>query len=181
METLINHEKRGARRDSLNPAALNNAMNNVHRAGIPGVFVEVRDGDQVWRGAAGVADVSTCLPVTPEKRHRIGSITKTFTAAAILQQVERGQIDLDTPIGHYLPKLVPGERGGAITVRMLINHTSGLAEYLPYAYPFLKAFPKLADTTPECRAKSRVCAQSRRRAGGRLSGSVAYWPVVALD
>jgi D-alanyl-D-alanine carboxypeptidase len=149
MGTQINHEKRGADRDSLNPADLNNAIYNVHRAGIPGVFAEVRDGDEVWRGAAGVADVGAGLPVSPGKRHRVGSITKTFTAAAVLQRAERGQIDLDTPIGHYLPELAPGERGGAITVRMLINHTSGLAEYLPYAYPSLKAFPKLAHTTPE--------------------------------
>ena len=124
-------------------------MDKVHRAGMPGVFAEVRDGDQVWRGAAGVADLSTGRPVTPDMRHRVGSITKTFTAAAVLQQVESGQIGLDTPIGHYLPRLVPGERGDAITVRMLINHTSGLAEYLPYAYPSLKAFPSLAKTTPE--------------------------------
>ena len=63
--------------------------------------------------------------------------------------MESGQIGLDTPIGHYLPGLVPGERGDTITVRMLINHTSGLAEYLPYAYPSFKAFPSLADTTPK--------------------------------
>ena len=126
----------------LNPRELKTAIDNVHRAGMPGVFAEVRDGDQVWRGAAGVADVSTGRPVTPDMRHRVGSITKTFTAAAVLQQVESGQIGLDTPIGHYLPQLVPGERGKTITVRMLINHTSGLAEYLPYAYPSLKAFPR---------------------------------------
>ena len=136
-------------KNPLDPAELERAIQNVHRAGMPGVFAEVRDGDQVWRGAAGVADVSTGRPVTPDMRHRVGSITKTFTAAAVLQQVESGQIGLDTPIGHYLPRLVPGERGNAITVRMLINHTSGLAEYLPYAYPSLKAFPSLADTTPE--------------------------------
>jgi D-alanyl-D-alanine carboxypeptidase len=116
---------------------------------MPGVFAEVRDGDQVWRGASGVADVTTGRSVTPDMRHRVGSITKTFTAAAVLQQVERGQIQLDAPIGHYLPRLVPGERGDTITVRMLLNHTSGLAEYLPYAYSSLKAFPSLADTTPE--------------------------------
>ncbi len=132
----------------LDDGELNAALQAVHRAGMPGVFAEVRDGDQVWRGAAGVADVGTGRPVTPDMRHRVGSITKTFTAAAVLQQVESGQIGLDTPIGHYLPRLVPGERGNAITVRMLINHTSGLAEYLPYAYPSLKAFPSLADTTP---------------------------------
>lgn len=67
----------------------------------------------------------------------------------MLQQVENGEVELDRPIGHYLPELVPGERGAAITVRMLLNHTSGLAEYLPYAYPSLKAFPNLADTTPQ--------------------------------
>src|SRR5689334_21959153 len=115
---------------------------------MPGLFAEVRSGDQVWRGAAGVADVTTGRPVTADMRHRVGSITKTFTAAAVLQQVESGHIGLDAPIGRYLPKLVPGERGAAITVRMLINHTSGLAEYLPYDYPSLGAFPALADTSP---------------------------------
>ncbi|QEU63842.1 class A beta-lactamase-related serine hydrolase [Streptomyces galilaeus] len=136
-------------KNPLDSAALNAAIENVHRAGMPGLFAEVRDDDQVWRGAAGVADVTTGRPVTADMRHRVGSITKTFTAAAVLQQVESGRIGLDTPIGRYLPKLVPGERGEAITVRMLINHTSGLAEYLPYAYPSLKAFPALADTGPQ--------------------------------
>ncbi|MGW6645453.1 serine hydrolase domain-containing protein [Streptomyces iakyrus] len=134
---------------SLDSAALDAAIENVHRAGMPGLFAEVRDGDEVWRGAAGVADVATGRPVTADMRHRVGSITKTFTAAAVLQQVESGRIGLDTPIGRYLPKLVPGDRGDAITVRMLINHTSGLAEYLPCAYPSLKAYPALADTGPQ--------------------------------
>ncbi len=136
-------------KNPLDPGDLKTAIDKVHRAGMPGVFAEVRDGDEVWRGAAGVADVSTGRPVTPEMRHRVGSISKTFTAAAVLQQVESAQIGLDTPIAHYLPRLVPGERGDTITVRMLITHTSGLAEYLPYAYPSLNAFPSLAKTTPE--------------------------------
>ncbi|MFE7120381.1 serine hydrolase domain-containing protein [Streptomyces sp. NPDC057654] len=132
----------------LDRAALDAALENVHRAGMPGLFAEVRDGDQVWRGAAGVAEVATGRPVSADMRHRVGSVTKTFTAAAVLQQVESGRIGLDAPIGRYLPKLVPGERGDAITVRMLINHTSGLAEYLPYAYSSLRAFPDLAETGP---------------------------------
>jgi len=133
----------------LNPQELKTAIAIVHSAGMPGVFAEVREGDEVWRGAAGLADINTGRSVTADMRHRVGSITKTFTAAAVLQQVESGQIGLDTPIGHYLPRLVPGELGNRITVRMLINHTSGLAEYLPYAYPSLKAFPALANTTPK--------------------------------
>jgi D-alanyl-D-alanine carboxypeptidase len=133
----------------LDSTQLTAALDNLHRAGMPGVFAEVREGDHVWRGAAGVADVTTGRRVTPDMRHRVGSITKTFTAAAVLQQVERGQIRLDAPIGRYLPRLAPGERGDAITVRMLLNHTSGLADYLPYAYASLKAFPSLAETSPE--------------------------------
>src|SRR5215467_8688791 len=148
-EQRIDHDTPAIVKNPLDREALKNAIDNVHRAGMTGVFAEVRDRDQVWRGAAGVADVSTGHPVSPDMRHRVGSISKTFTAAAILQQVESGQIGLDTPIGYYLPQLVPGECGGTITVRMLINHTSGLAEYLPYAYPSLKPFPRLADTTPK--------------------------------
>ncbi|MEU5260065.1 serine hydrolase domain-containing protein [Amycolatopsis sp. NPDC021455] len=129
--------------------SLDSALENVHHAGVPGLFAEVWDGDEVWRGAAGVADVATGRPVTAGMRHRVGSVTKTFTAAAVLQQVEEGQLDLDAPVGRYLPRLVPGERGQAITVRMLINHTSGLAEYLPYAYPSLAAYPDLAGTSPQ--------------------------------
>ncbi|MER5775430.1 serine hydrolase domain-containing protein [Streptomyces sp. NPDC002039] len=136
-------------KNPLDSATLNAAIEDVHRAGIPGLFAEVRDGDQVWRGAAGLADVAGGRPVTADMRHRVGSITKTFTAAAVLQQVESGRIGLDTPIGRYLPKVVPGDRGDAITVRMLINHTSGLAEYLPYAYPSLKGMPVVADTRPQ--------------------------------
>ncbi len=62
--------------NSLNPVELETAMHRVHRAGMPGVIAEVRDGDQVWRGAAGVADVSTSRPISSDMRHRVGSITK---------------------------------------------------------------------------------------------------------
>ncbi|MFJ7966509.1 serine hydrolase domain-containing protein [Streptomyces sp. NPDC096324] len=136
-------------KNPLDTAALEAAVESVHRAGVPGLFAEVRDGDLVWRGAAGVADLTTGRPVTAGMRHRVGSITKTFTAAAVLRQVEAGRIGLDAPVGRYLPALVPGARGDATTVRMLLNHTSGLAEYLPYAYPSLKAYPAIADTGPQ--------------------------------
>ncbi|CAM5402112.1 hydrolase [Streptomyces spiroverticillatus] len=134
----------------LDSAALTEALEKVQRAGVPGLFAEIRHGDEVWRGAVGVADLTTGRPVAADMKHRIGSLTKTFTTAAVLQQAERGTIGLDTPIGTYLPHLVPGLRGEQITVRMLINHTSGLAEYLPYVYTSLKAFPDLARTGPEC-------------------------------
>jgi D-alanyl-D-alanine carboxypeptidase len=126
-------------------AALQSATDAVHRAGVPGVHAEVRDGDQVWRGASGVADVQTGRPVRPDMRQRVGSITKTFTAVAVVQQVEQGRIQLDAPIGRYLPRLVPGERGQKVTVRMLLNHTSGIADYLFSAFPSLPTSPRSLD------------------------------------
>ena len=136
------------RTGALETTVLEAAAGDVHAAGIPGIFAEVRVRDDVWRGAAGVADLVTRAPVTPGMRHRVGSISKTFVAAAVLQLVERRAVDLDAPIRRYLPNLVPGGRGDAITVRMLLNHTSGLADYLPTAYPSLAAFPVVADTSP---------------------------------
>lgn len=122
------------------PAAVQSALDAVRDAGMTGVHIEVRDGDRVWSGASGVADIASGEPIRPDMLHRVGSITKTFVAAAIMQQVEQGRIGLDTPIGDYLPHLVPGERGAAITVRMLLDHTSGLAEHLPYSFPSLAGF-----------------------------------------
>ncbi|MEV5410822.1 serine hydrolase domain-containing protein [Thermopolyspora sp. NPDC052614] len=133
----------------LDPAGLQSAMDEVHRAGMPGVFAEVRSDGRVWRGASGVADLATGRPVTPRMVQRVGSLAKTFVAAAVLQQVEKGRIELDAPIGRYLPLVVPGERGKKITVRMLLNHTSGISEYLGYAFPSLQKFPSLPDTSPK--------------------------------
>ena len=68
-------------------------------------------------------------------RPRCGSASaaspKSFTAAPIVQQVAAGRIRLDAPIGAHLPKLVPGARSKRTMVRMLLNHTCGMAEYLP--------------------------------------------------
>jgi D-alanyl-D-alanine carboxypeptidase len=100
-----------------------------HTAGIPGVAAEVRDGDRVWRGAAGVADRRTGAPERPGLEHRIGSVTKTFVATVVLQLAAEHRVGLDTPIADYLPGLLPGDLGQETTVRMLLGHTSGLGDY----------------------------------------------------
>lgn len=133
----------------LDRAGLEAAMDAVHDAGMPGIFGEVRDGEETWRGASGVADLDTGRPVTPGMRQRVGSITKTFTAVAVMRLVERGSVGLDAPVGRYLPELVPGERGQKITVRMLLGNTSGIPDYLPYAFPSLAAWPSLPDVSPQ--------------------------------
>ncbi|MEV0823069.1 serine hydrolase domain-containing protein [Nonomuraea rubra] len=121
----------------LDRQALRQALSAVHEAGMYGIYSQVRDGSQTWQGASGVADVASNRPVKPGMVHRIGSITKTFTAVAVLQQVARGAVELDAPISRYLPDVVPGERGERITVRMLLNHTSHLADHVGPAFPSL--------------------------------------------
>jgi D-alanyl-D-alanine carboxypeptidase len=101
-----------------------------HAAGMPGMNAEVRESDQRYGLAAGVADLTTGRPARPGAYHRIGGATKSFVAVAVLQLVGERRIDLDAPIGRYLPDIVPDERGRQITVRMLLNHTSGLADFV---------------------------------------------------
>ncbi|MGW2816328.1 serine hydrolase domain-containing protein [Streptomyces sp. NPDC001415] len=121
----------------LDSKALGAALDAVHAAGMYGADAEVRDGNQEWQGATGLADIGTGRAMRPQLQHRVGSVTKAFTSVAVLQQVAKGRIDLDAPIGRYLPGTVPGERGRAITVRMLLNHTSGIGDYIPAAFPSL--------------------------------------------
>lgn len=117
-----------------------------HTAGMPGVFAEVRDGNAVWKGAAGVADVESRRPARPGFSHRVGSITKTFVATTVLKLVAERRVSLDAPIGKYLPDLVTGERGQKITVRMLLNHTSGVGNYTDL-YQDPKAWQELRYTS----------------------------------
>ncbi|WP_433294085.1 serine hydrolase domain-containing protein [Actinoplanes sp. CA-030573] len=108
---------------------LQQLLDAVHAAGMPGLFAEVRDGHDTWRGASGLADVRTGRPADPASEHRIGSITKTFVATTVLQLVGEHRVRLDAPIGRYLPDVVGGRLGREVTVRMLLNHTSGIGNY----------------------------------------------------
>ncbi|RFS84544.1 class A beta-lactamase-related serine hydrolase [Actinomadura spongiicola] len=131
------------------PAKLRATLDAAHDAGMYGTWSAAQDGRTAWNGASGVADVQTRRPVKPDMRQRVGSITKTFVATAILQQVEKGRLELDAPVGRYLPDVFPGRHGKQVTVRMLLNHTSGLGDYL------LLAFPSLSDLSPESLDENR--------------------------
>lgn len=88
----------------------------------------VRDGEVLWSGATGHADLEAGIPLTPETRMRIGSVSKPFTAAIALRLAEQGLLDLDAPIGPAVPEFAaPG--AGAITPAMLASHTSGVRHY----------------------------------------------------
>ncbi|MBI1383162.1 MAG: serine hydrolase [Planctomycetaceae bacterium] len=89
----------------------------------------VADGGQVvYRGARGLANSDWGIPNAPETKFRIASVTKQFTAMAVLQLVRDGALELDAPIGRYLPNY-PAEAGARVTIRHLLNHTSGIPSY----------------------------------------------------
>jgi len=93
----------------------------------PGVAVLVaRDGKVLFDHAYGLADRDKQTPATPETRFRIGSVTKQFTAAAILRLAQDDRLSIDDPLAKYFPSY-PG--GGKITLRHLLTHTSGLHNY----------------------------------------------------
>ncbi|KDN21821.1 D-alanyl-D-alanine carboxypeptidase [Amycolatopsis rifamycinica] len=99
--------------------------------GAPGVLVGLdgKNGDVKVR--SGVGNRITRMPVPWEAKFRIGSFTKTFVAATLLQLVGEGRLSLDDTVDHWLPGLVAGNGndGAKITVRQLLQHTSGLPDY----------------------------------------------------
>jgi D-alanyl-D-alanine carboxypeptidase len=88
-------------------------------------FAAVRDGEMVWYGSAGRHRDAT-TPLAPTDPLVIGSVTKTFVAATILQLAEEGRLSLDDELGEHLPAMSSINR--EITIRQLLDHTSGLAD-----------------------------------------------------
>ena len=113
--------------DGTDESALEERLQTLVDEGFPGALASVTRADGERLDVA-VGDVGN-LPAEPEVR--IGSNTKMFVATVVLQLAEEGRIDLDEPIDTYLPGLVTGEGidGTAITVRQLLQQTSGLPEY----------------------------------------------------
>lgn len=108
-------------------------------AGMIGTFARVHDRGRTSELESGCADTATRRPPRTAMRHRVGDITKTFTAAVVVQLACEGRLDLDKPICDYLPDLVPGELGMMVTVRMLLNHTSCIADYSPAVHASAEA------------------------------------------
>ena len=92
----------------------------------PGVVAAVQTPRYTWVGALGVADRASGEPMTPDMHHRIGSVTKTFTATLLLQAADEGLLSLDDTIDQYV-KGVPN--GDKITLRQMADMTSGIASY----------------------------------------------------
>lgn len=91
------------------------------------VVVIIEGGEVVFEKLYGMADIEKGVRITPDMSFRIGSLTKQFTAAAIMKLVENGQIKVNDPISKYLPGLIKND--DVITVENLLTHTSGIGNF----------------------------------------------------
>jgi CubicO group peptidase (beta-lactamase class C family) len=104
----------------------------MEQNGVPSASVAVVQGGKlVYTHAYGRAHISPDRAATPDMRYSIGSISKQFTAAAILILQEQGKVKLDDPVGKYIPGLT---RGDEVTIRQILSHTSGYQDYWPEDY-----------------------------------------------
>jgi D-alanyl-D-alanine carboxypeptidase len=104
----------------------------LEQRGVPSASVAVvKGGKLVYTHAYGKAHLDPDVAATPEMRYSIGSISKQFTAAAILILQEQGKLSLDDAVGKYVPGLT---RGGEVTIRQVLSHTSGYQDYWPEDY-----------------------------------------------
>ncbi|WP_217559380.1 serine hydrolase [Paenibacillus sp. GbtcB18] len=126
-QDLTEEEKKKKHRDEvklvMDQVVTNKKIPSVAAGGL-------KDGER-WSYAKGTASYEIPRPVQPGFSFRIGSITKTFTASVVLQLAEEGQLNLDDSVEKWLPGVVQGNGydGNKITIRQLLNHTSGLASY----------------------------------------------------
>lgn len=100
--------------------------------GVPGLSVAVVKEDRVvWARGFGFADLATSTPATPATTYLWFSMTKMVTATAVLQLAERGRLDLDAPVNQYFRGFGVVSQPVPVTVRHLLNHSSGLANPIP--------------------------------------------------
>ena len=154
------------------------------RTGVPSASVAiVKDGQIAYVKTYGDAKLEPKTPAATQMRYSIGSISKQFTAAAILLLQEQGKLSLDDKVAKYIPDLT---RANEVTIRQLLSHTSGYQDYWPQDYvmkPMLEPITarKIMDTWAkkpldfepghevaiqqhELRDRRRHCRESRRHA-----------------
>ena len=106
-------------------------LGKITATGVPGVLADVHIGGRELRGTSGVANLARRTPVSANGFFRIGSDTKTFVSVVVLQLAAEHRLSLNDTVDHWLPGVVHGNGndGAAITIRELLQHTSGLHNY----------------------------------------------------
>ncbi len=119
-------------------ALANGALQHQHLASLS--LAVARNGVVLYAQAYGYRNLAKRLPATPQTIYNIASMTKQFTAACVMLLQQDGKLNVDDPISRFLPGFPNGER---ITIRNLLNHTSGLADYLDLLDANSLSLPKI--------------------------------------
>ncbi|MGA4839302.1 serine hydrolase domain-containing protein [Streptomyces sp. G45] len=151
--------------------ALRAAIAGLPNADATAALVRVSGNEGSWRGSSGVRDIRTGRPADPNGRFRAGSVTKVVTAAVVLQLAAEGEVDLDAPVQDYLPQVfAPNAKAfdKPISVRQLLNHTSGLKPGRALGTTFDELYAHRFDTlTPQ-----EVAATSIAKGPAHAPGAV---------
>src|SRR5436853_7237333 len=115
--------------DEKKAVAVDEIFVDLTKAGSPGCALGVyRDGKMVYSKGYGLANVEQNVPITPQSVFDIGSTSKQFTAASILLLEKQGKLSVNDGVRKYIPELP--DYGQKVTILHLLNHTSGLRDYL---------------------------------------------------
>lgn len=154
------------RPEGFEPSVDEYVQSYLDRHGLPGASVAVtKDGAPVY--AQGYGENAEGAPLTETSPIRVASVSKSFTAFALLQLVDRGEVDLDTPVVEYLPDFtVDDDRGADITVRQLLSHTSGLPN---------PTFVQPANTSAEAAARAASHPLVSEPGSAYLYSNLNYW------
>jgi D-alanyl-D-alanine carboxypeptidase len=112
----------------IDPGELRRLLDQVVAAGAPGAAALVRDEHGIQQAASGLADLRTGRPMRPGLTYRVASVTKPFVATVVLQLAAEGRLSLSDTVERWLPGILP--YGDQVSIRQLLNHTSGVPEYL---------------------------------------------------
>ncbi|MFF4056736.1 serine hydrolase domain-containing protein [Streptomyces sp. NPDC001668] len=146
--------------------ALRAAIAGLPDANATAALVRVGGTGGGWRGSSGVQDLESGRPADPDARFRAGSTTKVVTAAAVLRLADEGRIDLNTPVQHYLPGLL-GRQFRPVTVRQLLNHTSGIPAGEGLGTTFEEVYAHRFDTLAPQRVAASAGAKKPEFCPGR--------------
>ena len=154
-----------------------------HDKRLPSITAAVlRDGETVWETAVGAADVKEQREATPDTQYRLGSITKTFTAAAIMQLRDEGKLDLEDTLDKHIDGVAH-----APTLRRLLSHTSGMqrethddawlhARFAARARAARDARPRRAGAARRARASTTRTSRSRSSASSSSASPASRTP-----
>src|SRR2546426_12495118 len=119
----------GSSADDKKTAAVDEVFADLTKAGSPGCALGVyRDGKTIYSKGYGLANLEESVPITPQSVLDIGSTSKQFSAASILLLEKQGKLSVNDDVRKYIPELP--DYGQKITILHLLNHTSGLRDYL---------------------------------------------------